>query len=249
VHAVLRDLAPRGSGNRLAQALAMTPTRIAVACPSPAERAALSQWLREGGFEPVAVDTYSPAEAAESARCEAILADATVVGSGGPRALARARTQLRPLIVIGPRDASAAAAAERYDASYVERPVGRDDLLLMVALALGEGRPARRSPRRSVPRLPASVNGAVAWLLDVSGEGLRLEVGAEHRATLPPYFTVKVPEFEVGLVVQRVWVGSASKNGAQCGATLVANPPVALEHWRSLVETASTMAATGIARA
>ena len=227
----------------------MSAPRIAVACPSPAERAALSEWLRHGGFEPVAVDTSSPAEAAESARCEAILADAAVVGAGGPRALARARQQPRPLVVIGPRDAAASAAAERYDASYVERPVGRDDLLLMVALALAEGRPARRSPRRTVPRLAASVNGSAAWLLDVSGEGLRLDVGAEQRATVPPFFTVKVPEFDVALVVQRVWVSAPSKHGAQCGATIVANPPAALEHWRSLVASATAAAATAVARA
>lgn len=227
----------------------MNPPRIAVACPSPTERAAVSEWLRHGGFEPVAVDTCSPAEAAESARCEAILADAAVVGAGGPRALARARTQARPLVVIGPRDAAAAAAAERYDASYLERPVAKEDLLLMLALALAEGRPARRSPRRAVPRLPASVNGVSAWLLDVSGEGLRVEIGAEHRSSLPPYFTVRVPEFEIGLVVQRVWVSGPSKGGAQCGATLVANPPAAVENWRALVETAATMTGAAGGRA
>jgi hypothetical protein len=100
-----------------------------------------------------------------------------------------------------------------------------------------------------VPRLPASVNGVSAWLLDVSGEGLRLEIGAEHRSSLPPYFSVKVPEFQIGLVVQRVWVSGASKGGAQCGATIVANPPAAVENWKTLVETAATMTATGTGRA
>ena len=66
---------------------------------------------------------------------------------------------------------------------------------------------------------------------------------------MPPFFTVKVPEFDVAMVVQRVWVSGPSKHGAQCGASIVANPPAALERWRALVDSASPGPATGAARA
>jgi hypothetical protein len=45
-------------------------------------------------------------------------------------------------------------------------------------------------------------------VLDVSHEGVRLEIAERYRSSLPRYFTLRVPVFNVAVTVQRVWVST-----------------------------------------
>ena len=87
---------------------------------------------------------------------------------------------------------------------------------MSVALGLAEGRPARRSPRKLVPRLLASVDGVTSKIVDVSSEGVRLEIAGASPSALPPYFILKVPAFGVAAKVKRVWVAMPAQG--TCGA-------------------------------
>ena len=79
--------------------------------------------------------------------------------------------------------------------------------MLAVSLAMAEGRPARRSERRIVPRLATTIEGEPAVLLDVSTEGLRLEMADDaRRRSCRRSSCVHVPVLKVGVPVQRVWV-------------------------------------------
>jgi hypothetical protein len=88
------------------------------------------------------------------------------------------------------------------------------------------------------------VDGVASRVIDVSYEGVRLELAAKDRAALPPYFTVRVPLFDVAVLVQRVWMGSATDAAGVlwCGASLARNPQRSEIAWRNLVDRAPVSA-------
>jgi hypothetical protein len=144
------------------------------------------------------------------------------------------------VIVVGEADPDLEIEAERRGASYLVRPLDRGGVLFAVTLALAEGRPTRRSERKPLPRVPAAVDGVASRIVDVSYEGVRVELPARERSALPPFFTLRVPLLNVALLVQRIWVCSSSEADASgmlwCGGALARNPQRAEIAWRSLVD-------------
>jgi len=177
---------------------------------------------------------------------EALVIDADLAVTGDAPFVLRNLDRNRPLIVIGEADATSLSEPGRVDVTYLKRPLARESFLLAIALALAEGRPARRSPRRLVARLQAAVDTVPARVIDVSYEGIRLELAERHRSTLPPFFSVEVAMFNVKVVGKRVWVNSAldglSARTFWCGVRLERNPGRAVDAWRTLVDNAPASA-------
>ncbi|MCA1584152.1 MAG: hypothetical protein LC791_05055 [Acidobacteria bacterium] len=220
--------------------------RIGVACPAPGERAALAEWLDAGGFEPVGMfNEVSISRELDAEAFEVLIVDEALVASGAVSQAMRARGTRRPLIIISnPPDASPKRKTSLH-AMTMTRPVAHEDLLLAVSLALAEGRPARRSPRLQVPLLSSTIDGVASQLVDVSAEGLRLELSEQHRGSVPPFFTVRVPAFNVVIIAKRVWVAraaTASSGRVWCGATLASGAEYAGGAWRALLEMAPVAA-------
>ena len=214
-------------------------TRIAVATRSPAERATFSEWLNSGGFEAVPVrDIGASMRDIEALNFEMLVADVELMTVGALMRVARYRATPRPVIVIGDADPEAETEAGRRGASYLVRPIERAGLVFAVTLALAEGRPMRRSPRKRVSPFPGLIDGVTSRVLDVSHEGVRIEIAARYRSSLPPRFTLRVPVFNVAIAVQRVWVSSMIGASSQlcCGGELAHNPPRSANSWRSLVD-------------
>jgi hypothetical protein len=216
--------------------------RIAVACPIPGERAAFLEWLSSAGYEPVPMlDLDRMAKDLSARPVEALIADAELVPAVELPRIVRILGGNRPLVLVG-APGSAPETVPR-DATWVERPVTRDTFLLLVALALAEGRPARRSPRKFVPKLLSSIDGVVAKVMDVSTEGVRLEVCEAQPTSLPPYFTLRVPGFGVVTKVKRVWVAMPPQGSMSCGGIVdKAMPAKAKTTWQSFVEAAPSTA-------
>ncbi len=211
--------------------------RIGVACPIPAERATLMEWLDAAGYEPVPmIDLGTVLGALEARPMEALVADAALLAEVELPYLVRTLGINRPLVLVG--EAGGAAPAVAREASWLDRPVTEDALLMSVALALAEGRPARRSPRRLVSSLGSSVDGVSAKVVDVSAEGVRLEIGGLQAATLPPLFTMRVPAFGVVTTVKRVWVAQPAHRMLWCGGTVIRSSPRGAHTWRALVDNA-----------
>jgi hypothetical protein len=224
-----------------------TAPRIGLACPVPGERAEFLEWLSGAGYDPVPMlDPTSVARELESKGFQALIADQEIVTHPDAPLFMRSLGKNRPLIIVGDEDRAARTDAQRRNAAYLARPVQREEAMLAVTLALAEGRPARRSPRRPVARIPATVDGVPSSVLDVSYDGIRLAVPEQHRTLLPPSFTVRVPMFRVTMVVQRVWVNNPL-NGAHdgsvwCGVALRKAPAAATEAWRTFVDHAPASA-------
>lgn len=212
--------------------------RIGVACPIPGEHAAFLEWLSAAGYEPVPMLTLDLLARDLSMRpVEALIADVSLVPAVDLPRLIRILGANRPLIVVG--EAANALEVVPRDVSWIDRPVTRDNFLLSVALALAEGRPARRSPRKRVAALAAQIDGVSSKVMDVSTEGVRIELTGAAPAVLPPYFTLRVAAFGVATRVKRVWVATPGQGSLWCGGIIEQGQPARAEAaWSHFIELA-----------
>jgi len=219
------------------------PIKIGVACPIPGERAAFIEWLGEAGYEPVPMLSVDGLVRDLVTRpIEALIADVQLVSVSDLPRIVRILGANRPLILVGNPDQAIEAVPK--DAAWIDRPMTRNSFLLSVALALAEGRPARRSPRRMVPKLLSSVDGVTSKIVDISTEGVRLEISGASPSALPPYFTLRVPGFGVAAKVKRVWVAMPGQGSMWCGGII--DRPVAERNavsWYKFLENAPTSGA------
>jgi hypothetical protein len=215
--------------------------RVGVACPVGGERAAFSDWLRDAALEPVLlVDACMVNAEATGLRLIAVVADAALLSKDFISALRRVDAQL-PIVAIGDAGDPVERLLAKRGISFYPRPIDQATFLLAASLAIAEGRPARRSLRRLVPRLPSKIDGVSAFLLDVSTEGLRVEVSGDVGAKLGPQFQVQVPYSSVGVTVRRVWVRSDSggdQSRVQCGASLLSSDSRSIDAWQQMLHNA-----------
>jgi hypothetical protein len=212
------------------------PVPIGLACRVASERDVYMQWLRAADYTPVPLlSLTSLARHLDQQPLEALVADAEAVSQIGLSAVLQVLTGNRPLVVIG--KLASCAPELRNAASWLDRPVSATDLTLGVALALAEGRPARRSARKNVLQLPATVDGVRSEVLDVSNEGVRVRVQNSGASTLPPYFTLRVEVYGVATVVQRAWAVQPSGRTVLCGGMIHRLLPRSKE-WSHLVRVA-----------
>jgi hypothetical protein len=217
-----------------------TVERIGVACPILGERATFQDWLSAAGYEPVPMLDLDLLTRDLSTRpIEALIADVSQVSAIDLPRFLRVLGPNRPLIVVG--EPSKALEAVPRDVTWIDRPVTRDNFLLSIALALAEGRPARRSPRKRVPRLLSQIDGVSSKVMDVSTEGVRLELTGVTPSVLPPYFTLRVPAFGVATRVKRVWVAAPGQGSVWCGGIIERGQPAKIEMaWCHFLDTAPT---------
>jgi hypothetical protein len=215
--------------------------RIIIALPDVAESGAIADWLTDEGFDCVRRPTVrAAADEMQTRPFDLLIADATFAFSDGLHRTGRSRNPSTPTVVIG--DALAAAQCEAANwAMYVARPIDYAMLICTVSMAIMDGRPVRRSTRKIVNRFAAVVNGVPAHIIDISNEGVRLEMPRDRRAVPPPYFTVRVPLIGVGVSVHRMWARPWHGNGCSevtwCGGALAENPVRAESGWRAFVDT------------
>jgi len=171
---------------------------------------------------------------------EALICDVRFVPASELPRVVRVLGQNRPLLLVGAPGTGPEAVPR--DATWIERPVTRQNFLLLVALAFAEGRPARRSPRKFVPKLMSTIDGVAAKVMDVSAEGVRLEVCEVQTAALPPYFTLRVPGFGLAIKVKRVWVTQPANAAMSCGGIVDKPLPKVKNAWLTFVEAAPSTA-------
>jgi hypothetical protein len=222
--------------------------RVLVALPDPIEGATVADWLSANGFEPL--HRTSPAAAAADVQAGAIhlmIADATWAVGTALQSVTRSRGQFVPTILIG-QAVERRAAAVNAQTMYMTRPIEKAVLACFVSMALMDDRPVRRSPRKSVQRFDALVNGLPSGIVDVSAEGLRLEVPRDRRAALPPYFAVRVPIVGVAIIAKRMWTLSISKQAPMiwCGAALSHNRASSEERWRAFIDSIPVAGNSGL---
>jgi len=216
-----------------------TRPHIVVASPDRAESELLIEWLSYEHDPFLTRLLQGAVHQMQSRQPHLVVADARFAFEDAFLSVCRGGNVATPLVVIGDPSRASETAAQRHGAFYVTRPIDRDMLLCSVAMALADARPLRRSPRKAVARVEAMADGVRMSLLDVSNEGMRLEMPQGRRSALPPFFTVRVPMVGMSLVVQRVWVGAAVPPAAAhtwFGGALAENAAREVQKWRNFVD-------------
>jgi hypothetical protein len=215
--------------------------RVVIALPDVTESGAVSDWLADEGFDCVRRTTIRGAADEMQARpFDLLISDAGFAFSDGLYRVGRSRNPSTPIVVIGDALAAEQCGTASW-AMHVARPIDCTTLLCTVSMAILDGRPRRRSLRKVVNRFEAVVNGIPAHIIDISNEGVRLEMPRDGRGVVPPYFAVRVPLLGVGVRMQRMWARSWRNEGRDtvtwCGGALAENPPRAEGGWRAFVDT------------
>lgn len=214
--------------------------RVGVACPIPGERAAFIEWLETAGYEPVPMLDLDSVRDFAARPIEALISDSRFVPVTELPRIVKFLGPNRPLLLVGAPGTGPEVVPR--DATWIDRPATKDTFLLLVALALAEGRPARRSPRKFVPKIMSTIDGVAAKVMDVSAEGVRLEVCEVQTAALPPYFTLRVPGFGLAIKVKRVWVATPPAGAMSCGGIVDKPLPKMKTSWKTFVENAPSTA-------
>ena len=219
--------------------------RVIISLPNVTEAAAVADWLLTDGFNPIKRGT------AQAAADEMILPFALLIADVSHRRLlmqSRGRNPLTPTILIG--NAATASSGDTLGAQtmYLSRPIDRAMFTCFVAMAMLDSRPVRRSVRKAVNRFDAVANGVPSHIVDVSAEGLRLEMSRDKRAALPPYFTVRVPLVGVAVTVQRMWTQSSAgrESSIWYGGALSQNRSTITLAWKSFVDHIPVVGQTGL---
>jgi len=167
---------------------------------------------------------------------DVLIADAVFAFGHGLHVASRVRRPLTPTVVIG--EAADQSESISRQVIFLARPVERTLMVCTICLVIADGRPVRCSPRKPVHRFEALVNGVPSHIIDVSNEGLRLEVPRDLRSVPPPYFMVRVPLIGVAVTVQRVWARTSDEGTAvTCGGALSQNQTKAGRDWLAFVDT------------
>ena len=160
----------------------------------------------------------------------------------------REHPNLPVIIPHGSPDPDLEREATSRGMAFIVDPLGNPKFLERVAAALGEHRPphamVRQWPRKRVAPVPARVDTVPAQLIDVSYEGLRLEL-EDPGDTPATVFDVALPDAGVNLTTRRVWRSRASDTEEYWwGMTIVDVNPALAERWRQFVD---SLAETGAA--
>jgi hypothetical protein len=218
--------------------------RILVASAQAIELAALADWLASDGFDPVRLATLDRLMDEIGGRAfDAVVVDRALACRPGQQMISavRARNARTPIVVVGDADAASEAQVLSRGGIYLTRPLDRVAFLCMVSMSVMEARPERRSPRKPVSRLEAVVEGVPSHIIDVSNEGLRLEVPRTRKsAPPPPVFSVRVPLLGISLLARRMWTANPPGNSPDVvwyGAEVFRNSQRVMLAWRTLVDT------------
>jgi len=215
--------------------------RIAIATPLSAESAFIADSLSPEGFEPFRLTNQSRLLADLQENAFDLLVVDTTLATPAINAV-RARNPLTPIVVVGPADSTAESQATARGVVYLPRPLDRGLFVCTIAMAVMETRPVRRSERKRA-RFDAVVQGVPSVMIDVSKEGMRLEIPrTRNAAPPPPIFGVSVPVLGVAVNVRRLWTASPPEGNRAIwyGSELTNNSRRVEQAWLTLVEALPT---------
>ncbi|MGE0812967.1 MAG: hypothetical protein AB7O28_27105 [Vicinamibacterales bacterium] len=193
---------------------------VGLACPNAYERRTFAAWLADAGMEVTPlIDACRVESDVAGKRLDCIVADADLLASGVLASLRRHAPRV-PVVAVANAGAPGGGATGRSAVTVVTRPIDGPALALAVSLAHGEARQGRRHARKPAAAFPAHVSDVHAEILDVSHDGVRIEIARTDAARLGPQFRLRVPMVALDIVVRRAWVGRGRGDRVQCGARL-----------------------------
>lgn len=176
-----------------------------------------------------------------------LVADGALLSSGYLASIRKRDPRVPVVALVDPAQAEDATFRRL---SVMTRPCDPAEVAARVDLAFSESRQARRRHRTRTPRVPSRVRGAAATILDISLDGIRLEVAQADAAKFGPRFRLQVPMVALDVELQRVWLRRGQSDTVECGARLVTPDPSQQMAWQRIMElSAATMSLPGMQEA
>ena len=119
---------------------------------------------------------------------------------------------------------------------YLTRPLDRVRLSCFVWMDMLDRRPFRRSVRKFVNHFEAIVNGIPSRIVDVSAEGLRIELPKDHRSVLPSAFSCGCRSSVSTSRHAAMWMRTSSGQTVWCGGAIADNRASATQGWCAFVD-------------
>jgi hypothetical protein len=212
-----------------------TRPHVLLASPSGALEP-LAQSLLAAGYELTVVGDFGTAKTYLDKRPDLLITEVKLGAYNGLHLAIRASAKRIPTLVIGDADPVLEAEAGRQQATYLSPPIDEGSTVVLIGELLRGSRQTRRSTRKRVPPVDALVNEVPAHLRDVSYEGMRIE--SPNRDSPPPYFDVRLPQFNFACRAQRVWTSPVGGDATRswCGAALSTADGETASAWRALVD-------------
>jgi DNA-binding response OmpR family regulator len=216
------------------------PSQILVVSRNYPQRDLVHRWLVSAGYQvELAADFDGARSRLDISSPDLLVADVKLGAYNGLHLAiwSRGRNLATKTLLIGEPDRVLQKEAERERAVYMTPPLTEQAFIAAVNGLLGSYNPARRSPRKRVA-LDAMVDGVLASVVDLSYEGLCLVLKNAEALTLPAFFTLHLPAYDVAYRVQRVWLNRPSAVGGilLCGASLPRLDTETAVLWKSLVD-------------
>lgn len=223
----------------------MTSIEVGVALPRREEREAVMAELERAGMK---VESLVDACRVDSDIARhgfgCLVADGALLASGYLSSLRKADPRV-PVVAIVDKAQADDGVFRRV--SVVTRPCAPAEVSARVDLVYSESRQARRRVRTRTPRVPSRVRGAAATILDISLDGIRLELAQDDAAKLGPRFRLQVPMVALDVELQRVWLRKGRRDTVECGARLVTPARSQQMAWQRIMElSAATMSLPGM---
>jgi DNA-binding response OmpR family regulator len=218
--------------------------RVLITSENAAQRHELWLWLLPVGCDlTVATDFKTGKRLVQTEPPDLLITDLRLGAYNGLHLviLGQHRDPGMKAIVIGSPDPVLENETRAVGACYLTQPFDQAGFLKTVVEALHSTRPGRRTPRKRIAPIEVLVEGMTGRIVDVSYEGLCLEVAGEKDSQLPQTFTIRIPSTPLALAARRVWSIARSGDPAvvSYGIHLGLMDPGMSALWRSLVDSAS----------
>jgi len=218
----------------------IVPYKVLVVEDDHSMRLLLTSVLTQAGYEVIAVSTLETAMKALTAEApDALVADVQLDGYNGLQLVAMCPRPIPAIMVTGTLDAGLEREARQLGADYLLKPIEPSTLVAILDQKLtgvaqnGQYAAVRKSVRTRVGAEVQVLGAAAARVVDVSYEGLRLQIERTTGPWLPLAFDIAFPSSDIVVPVDVVWKRRAGEAIWLCGAAV---PPEHQDTWRVLVD-------------
>lgn len=205
------------------------------------EQSRIADLLLEVGYEVTRAHNFREAIQRLTSRPRGLLiSDARVGTESGLGLMVRAQIDnlcLATIIVGSASDPSLEREAKQLGAAgYLHKPIDANQLLAAVVRALSSADRRHASRKRLRRGLSAVVGGQSGTVVDVSANGLRLQMPVPLKTQLPVSIHVMLLTLGLSLEGRTVWTSGAAPSTFLCGAALLELDEPTARSWREFVE-------------
>jgi DNA-binding response OmpR family regulator len=208
----------------------------------PEELSDLLHVLSSAGYEPAGAQSFHDGvQLLSSTQPDVLISEVRLGAFNGLHLVVRGRSErpdMAAIIISGFPDEFLEKEARRFGArAHLVKPFDSSELLAAIQRSLARDRERRRSPRKRVTGgLVATLRGERVEIVDVSYDGLRLELPRTDGTQIPVAFVIDLISVHRALDVDFVWQSVTPEQSVRVGVAIAFGDPVAARAWEGIVD-------------